>query len=77
MLPLATSSMPVLPPASALSPAAAVEAPAVADTSNSDWALDDDAVVKTIVQRSDDRFRSSLKPCVIDSLEQEPDFLRG
>jgi hypothetical protein len=44
MLPVTSSSVPVLPPASALSPAAAVEASAVADTSNADWALDDDAV---------------------------------
>ena len=43
MLPVTTSSEPVLPLASALSPAVAVEAPA-ANTSNPDWAFDDDAV---------------------------------
>jgi hypothetical protein len=41
MLPVTTSSVPVLPPASALSPAIAVEAPArVGDTSRSDRAFD-------------------------------------
>ena len=45
MLPVTTSSMSVLPPAPALSPATAVEAPAaVADTSNSDGSFDGDTV---------------------------------